>query len=166
MIALGCDVGASAGLALARDGVPIWAMTVKGCDTARGRAALRDCLHAAANSIPQKHGPIKPDLIVIERPTRNPKSKIDAYAALCERAGEMVALCEVVFPGVPILRPFPLDRNGSKGWQSIKAGTVGESKDRSVQVVVRSGAARDVLEACRSHDAADACCIAIWGSRA
>ena len=164
MIALGCDVGASAGLALARDGVPIWAMTVKGCDTPDGRARLRLALEVDVRRF--MFGFARPDRIVIERPTRNPKSKIDAYAALCERAGEMVALCEVVFPGVPILRPFPLDRNGSKGWQSIKAGTVGESKDRSVQVVVRSGAARDVLGACRSHDAADACCIAIWGSRA
>ena len=161
MITLGLDVGATVGLALASGGIPTWATSVKGCDTADGRALLLALLKGLA----------RPDRIVIERPTRNPKSKIDAYASLCERAGEAVALCEVVFPYIPILRPFPLDRNGTKGWQDIKAGDMGEdAKDRSRACVARllrgreDAGSRRVLEVVRaSHDAADACCLAVWG---
>lgn len=112
----------------------------------------------------------RPDRIVIEMPTRASQSKIDDYGTLRESCGMLVAICRILWPDVPILRPWPKARNGQRGWQEIRAGYTGDSKAQSVAFVVdhlrRHGRDPSVLRTARGrvrHDAADAGCMAVWG---
>ena len=120
MIVLALDPGARTGIATAVDGV------LDLLTDADGLAATV----AILRMIP------KPDRIVIETPTRDPKSKIDDYGTLRESCGMLVAACYMLWGPVPVLRPWPKARNGERGWQEIRAGYVGSSKDQSVQFVI------------------------------
>ena len=153
MMVLALDPGKMYGIATAVDGV---------LDVLTDADGLADTV-AILRTLP------RPDRIVIERPTRNPKSKIDDYATLCERAGHLVAVCFMLWGPVPILRPWPLPRNGERGWQEVRAGYTGTSKDQSVKFVAdhlrRYGRDPSVLRTVRGrvrHDAADAGCMALW----
>lgn len=127
----------------------------KGMDTTAGRAEFARCLRT-----------LDPSLIVIERPS-NPGSAwaADTVEQLGERAGELVAMCEILHPGVPILRPWPQPQKGGEGWQTwAHAGFIGTAKERSLQLVQRHAA----CAVPRSPDAWDAgamACWANWGRR-
>ncbi len=153
MIVLALDPGARYGIATAIDGV------LDLLTDADGLAAMVTILR----TLP------RPDRVVIERPTRNPKSKIDDYATLCERAGHLVAVVFLLWGPVPTLRPWPRPRNGDPWWQEVREGYQGGSKDQSVQFVAkhleRHGRDPSVLRTVRGrvrHDAADAGCMALW----
>lgn len=160
MIVLGIDPGETAGLGLVIDGVPTWAMEARGFE--RLQNALRDLV---------RNG-MKPDRIVIEKPTKPAASALDSYGELRERAGEAVALCRTFFSEVPILRPWPIKRTPTgkraqePGWQDVRAGSVGAGKDASLDTVKRAGASAEVLRACATPglNAADAVCMALWGA--
>lgn len=151
MIIIAADPGATTGAAvLAGDHITdlrAW----RHMDKAGGRALFAAWLRT-----------LSPHLIVVERPS-NPGSgwTADGVEQLGERAGELVAMCEVLHPGVPILRPWPQPRRGGDGWQPwAHAGFVGEAKDRSLQCVQRYAAPGLVIP--RAHDAWDAGAMACW----
>jgi hypothetical protein len=155
MIVLALDPGARTGIATAVNGV---------LDLLADADGLADTV-AILRTLP------KPDRIVIEIPTRDPKSKIDDYGTLRESCGQLVAVCYMLWGPVPILRPWPKARNGQRGWQEIRAGYTGDSKAQSVAFVAdhlrRHGRDPSVLRTARGrvrHDAADAGVLAVWGS--
>lgn len=155
MMVLALDPGARTGIATAINGV------IDLLTDADGFAATMLIL----STLP------RPDRIVIEIPTRKPKSKIDDYGTLRESCGQLVAICHILWPDVPILRPWPKARNGQRGWQEIRAGYTGDSKAQSVAFVAdhlrRHGRDPSVLRTVRGrvrHDAADAGVLAVWGS--
>ena len=155
MNVLALDPGARTGIGTTIDGV---------IDLLTDADGLADTI-AILRTLP------RPDRIVIEMPTRAPESKIDDYGTLRESCGQLVAVCFMLWGPVPILRPWPLPRNGERGWQEVRAGYTGTSKDQSVKFVAdhlrRHGRDPSVLRTGRGrvrHDVADAGCMAVWGA--
>lgn len=155
MIVLALDPGNRTGIATAVNGV-IDLLTDA------------DGLHAVAQILRTLP---KPDRIVIEMPTRKQESSVENYGTLRESCGMLVAVCFMLWGPVPVLRPWPQARHGQRGWQEIRAGYVGDSKDQSVQFVIdhlkRHGRDPSVLRTARGRvkdDAADAGVLAVWGS--
>ena len=113
----------------------------------------------------------RPDRVVVEKPTMATTGGPYRYGELRERAGEIVGIVRALWGDVPVLRPWPLPRDGEPGWQEVRAGYAGASKDASIAFVVahlrRHGIDASVLRTARGrvrHDAADAGCMAVWGS--
>lgn len=157
MIVLALDPGARTGIATAIDGV---------IDLLTDADGLADTI-AILRALP------RPDRIVIEMPTMARQGGAERYGTLRESCGQLVAVCYMLWGPVPVLRPWPVARHGERGWQEIRAGYVGDSKAQSVAFVVdhlrRHGRDSSVLRTARGrvrHDAADAGCLAVWGSRA
>ena len=126
MTILGLDAGATTGSAIL-DGDHLTDLRVwRRMDEAAGRALFAAWLHT-----------LHPTLIVVERPS-NPGSRwsADGVEQLGERAGELVGMCEVIHPGIHILRPWPQPQKGEVGWQPwAHAGFVGgddQWKERTV----------------------------------
>ncbi len=154
MITLGIDPAARTGIAMVRDGVLVYAVEVGRVDEARGLIELL----ARLRDLP------RPDRVVVETPSMVQRGGVDRYGQLRERAGACVALVQAVWPGVPVLRPWPLPRNGQPGWQTITEAHVGDAKARAVAEVVRRGGGEMIMRGGRAMpDAADAACMAWWG---
>lgn len=155
MIILAIDPAATTGIALIRDGVPIFARAVQHCDKAMGARELGDWLARLELDF-------RPNVVLVE-------DVIQQVVGITNRKGNVSQLRtyrgvrDVVIGtfGFARLRDVPVAT-----WQTIHDGLIGTSKDKSLQVVQRSRATAEVLAVCEgSHDCCDAVAIGLWGSQ-